>query len=482
MPSRRVVGVDRRNPCTHIKMTRLFDPYGSFRCSMCHKHPSIGWLYRCTLDSHGFLPESDFTGTPAPCPKIDDPMDVSGASVNTTIIKTMGQGILANEEVVSLPKQKDKVNGLLLEQEHRPETSYSATTDTSTADSSVTDRTFSTLPQSASFSTTSSTSLDEEIRAAYDWNELQKVWMSEPTLVLPSSPRPAPAVLAEQRSEEENEKESEDEKDRDAENEREGGWETVNEEAVQTCNLMVCPTCRPTYRDRAYWALDDVLNGPVQCPPIWEWENRRLSDARILMGIRSAQSERASSQPASSPTESVQSRLPVLREEEMDEVDNVQPQPQPEPEPEPEPDGEESSRPETDAHSVRKRSGFRETVRKVLARARLEDTCSGSNNNINTTATDASDASDQEMATDRPGSLIFRRRQSRCNTLSFVQRHGRVVDTSVLQESVTLMLARNTPVPTTPRIETSQSGGAVGSINSSSTNNNINAADVISQA
>lgn len=426
---------------------------------MCHKHPSIGWLYRCTQDSQGFLPESDFTGTPT-CVKRENPMDVAATSLSDPIIKAIGQGQYTDEQVMSLLKQKERVRNLVLEQDHRPTTSYSATTDTSTVDSSVTDSTFSILPQSTTFSTSSASSLDEEIRAAYDWSELQKVWMSEPTLVPPSSPRPAPAILAEQQSLNENVVEKEDKKDSETEKEKE------NDEVTPACNLMVCPTCRPTYRDRAYWSLGEVVNSTVQFPPIWEMENRRVSDARILMGTRSARSQRSSSQLTESTTESLQS-VPIFRQEDADDADdNLQT----------EPDIAESSRLETDAHSVRKRSGFRQTVRRALARARLEDAASCN-------ATDASDPCDQQTL-DRPGSLIFRRRHSR-NTLSFVQRYGRVIDTSVLQESVTLMLARNTPVPQTPRVESTtqqHQRSQMQTRNRAEPPSNMNTADVISQA
>ncbi|KAJ9639099.1 hypothetical protein H2204_004007 [Knufia peltigerae] len=439
-------------------MTRLFDPYGSFRCSMCHRHPSIGWLYRCTQDSQGFLPESDFTGTPAYMRR-ENPMDVAATSLSNPVIKAIGQGQYIDDQVASLLKQKERVKDLVHEQDHRPTTSYSATTDASTADSLVTDRTFSTLPQSTTFSTTSSSSLEEEIRAAYDWNELQKVWMSEPTLAPPSSPRPRPAVLAEHQTLNENVREKESEKS----NETRKGKQ--KEDVTPTCNFMVCPTCRPTYRDRAYWSLDMVLASPVQFPPIWEMENRRISDARTLMGIRTPPAERSSSHlTLSITTESMQS-VPIFRIEAVDDADNVQAEPD---------SAESSSGQETDAHSVRKRSGFRQTVRRALARARLEDAASSSNR------TDASDSLDQEPL-DRPGSLIFRRRHSRSSTSSFVQRYGRIVDTSVLQESVTLMLARNTPVPQTPRVETPQSS-QIPRRSRAERRGDMNTADVISQA
>src|ERR1700733_11811433 len=55
--------------------------------------------------------------------------------------------------------------------------------------------------------------------------------------------------------------------------------------ALQPCTFKICPTCRPTYRERAYQSLEEILNKPVQMPPLWELRNRRLSDARIVARI-----------------------------------------------------------------------------------------------------------------------------------------------------------------------------------------------------
>ncbi|KIW60440.1 hypothetical protein PV05_00655 [Exophiala xenobiotica] len=414
MPSRKVASTDRRNPCTHTRMTRLYDPYGSFRCSMCHKHPDIGWLYRCTQDSGGFLPESDFTGESSHM-KRRDAMDVAAISLSNSIIEAIGQGQYTNEQIKSLLEQKERVRILALGQDNRPTTSSTCTTDT-TASSFVTDATFSTLPQSTTFSTTSSISLDEEIRAAYDWKELQKVWMSAPSL-------PPPQHLSNQGTRAEH------------------TWDE-DTHRQQACNFMVCPTCRPTYRERAYLSLDAVLHSPVQFPPPWELENRPISDARILARIRTPQMDRFYAQQRRSAIQSLHSVPGVRLEDEVDleglqncnmmnDTDNL-----------------EDLQLEADAHSVRPRNGFRETVRKALARARVDDTAP--RNAGRATDTSRLDSPDQS------GSLIFRRRRSH-STSSFVQRHGLVVDTSILQDSVTLMLARNTPLPHTPVVGSHQS-------------------------
>lgn len=52
-PVRRVT-----DQCTHGQVTRIWDKYGCFKCSLCRK-PS-DFLFRCTQDTDGNLPDSDF--------------------------------------------------------------------------------------------------------------------------------------------------------------------------------------------------------------------------------------------------------------------------------------------------------------------------------------------------------------------------------------------------------------------------------------
>src|SRR5213080_4548006 len=50
----------RQAACTHLNVTRLFDPLDSHKCQMCGRSSPLGWLYRCTQDYDSFLPQSDF--------------------------------------------------------------------------------------------------------------------------------------------------------------------------------------------------------------------------------------------------------------------------------------------------------------------------------------------------------------------------------------------------------------------------------------
>ncbi|EXJ84547.1 hypothetical protein A1O3_05216 [Capronia epimyces CBS 606.96] len=399
MPPRRVPH-EKRHPCTHITMTRLYDPLGSFTCSVCSKHPNVGWLYRCTQDHSGFLPEFDFTSQTAPANRPAVTLDFNAHCLSPSIVKAIEDGQYTSDQVKTLIKQKERVREAIFGAGGRPPTSS-----TSTTTSSSSEGTFSILPQSTTFSTNSTASLDEEIKAAYDWKELQKAWMSEPSVPPPeyqsTQPPSSPSGLS----------------------------RGTTLPADQICDFKVCPNCRPTYRERACQSLNHILNNPVQLPPIWELENRKLSDARTVAAIELPALPRFYAQTTPNSFQSHHS-VPEMS------VDLE--------------DGSISGQQVGDAHSVRKRSGFRQTVRKALARARLEDSSTPS------TVSDTDSSLGSNTNTSRPSrSLIFRRRRPR-PTLSCVETRGRIVDTSALQDSVLLMLATNTPLPHTPTMSSHQ--------------------------
>jgi hypothetical protein len=264
---------EKRHPCTHIAVTRLYDPFGAFTCSICHKHPSLGWLYRCTQDFGGVLPESDFTGRP-PLPKNNYSQDANLHTFGKSVSNAIAAGKYTREEVQTLYRQKAEVRAVVNLYSpsldiSRPTTgsTYSTASSSSFSDG---DCTMSTLPQSTTFSTNSSTSLDEEIKRAYDWKELQRDWTSDPALTSaepPPRPMPTPRLMALK---------------------PEDLLFRKNAPVIidtRPCSFKVCPTCRPTYRERAMQSIDAIVSGAVPMPPSWELENRPVTDARMLANI-----------------------------------------------------------------------------------------------------------------------------------------------------------------------------------------------------
>ena len=377
-------------------MTRLFDEYDASTCSVCHRHPSLGWLYRCTQDSDGFLPKSDFSDdTPAKTRKMK--MDPSLRHLSPPVMKAINEGQYTDEQVQELVRQKESVREAI-QDDTRPTTS-SSTTDEST--------TFSAIPESTTFSTnnTSAASLDEELRAAYDWHTLHKVWQAEATR-------------------------------QESEERQVLTTDTDLGPPVSGCGFKICATCRPTYRERAFQSLDEVLKNP-KFPPPWELDNRRVSGARIVMNIGLTKPKRFYAQTHGQEIESQHttiSQYPSSHDEAQLESESAEETP-------------------SKRHS---RSGFRETVRNALKRARSDQPLSFDKEDGDKPASD----SNTESPTPFRRSMIFLRRKSR-PSMHFGNRSStKVVDNESLQNSLNLMLASNTPLPpsgpTTPKYPPTQ--------------------------
>ncbi|KAH6952718.1 hypothetical protein DER45DRAFT_356865 [Fusarium avenaceum] len=54
-PSRRTHQPVFKPQCTHLTMTRVYDP--SLKCSSCHEHGPFGWLYQCSQDREEMIEE-----------------------------------------------------------------------------------------------------------------------------------------------------------------------------------------------------------------------------------------------------------------------------------------------------------------------------------------------------------------------------------------------------------------------------------------
>ena len=304
------------------------------------------------------------------------------------LIKAINQGQYTNEQVQELVRQKESVREAV-QDDTRPTTS-SSTTEEST--------TFSEIPESTTFSPNTSGSLDEELRAAYDWQTLHKVWQSEVTR-----------------------QESQEPTDQQQQ-QRVLPTDTEFGPLASACGFKICATCRPTYRERAFQSLDEVVKNP-KWPPQWELDNRRVSDARVVRNIGLTHTTRFYAQPNGQGIESQNtfaSHYPSSQDEAHLENGT---------------DEESSSK----RHS---RSGFRETVRNALKQARNEQqTCldkeASDKSGINTST---------ESLTPFRRSMIFMRRKSRPSII-YGDSSTKVVDNDSLQNSLNLMLASNTPLP-----------------------------------
>jgi hypothetical protein len=404
-PSRR----DSRSVgCTHLQVTRIYDKYGALKCPLCLKHPSFGWLYRCTQDSHGLLPESDFLAFRRR-DKRKTIMDPTLHNLSPSIVRAIIEGQYTEDQIKVLVQQKENVRLSILGQESctRPTTSASAATSTATES---TCHTHSGLPESTTFtSDTSVTSLDEELKAAYDWAELQKVWLSEPSH--PMGQRSAIDL------------------------DREEALQSIDPPEMAPCTLKVCHACRPNYKDRAWQSIDEVLKNPIM-PPKWEFDNRLVSDVRIVRALGLPKPKRYYSDPSLDIDTGIETPGIV----EPDDTSEVEVQ--------------HESQGDINDHSIRAKSGFRNAVRSLVKGAKPADKQSFDEPDDTpphfTNNTNNCNGSPQSPIS---RSMLFLRRKSRPSIprISLGERRASVVGNSSLNESLMLMLAANTPLPTAPR-------------------------------
>lgn len=64
--------------------------------------------------------------------------------------------------------------------------------------------------------------------------------------------------------------------------------------AIRKCGFKICPACRPSYKDRAWQSLNDIVRNPVGAPSQSELDNRRISSAALVARIQPRDSSRPS--------------------------------------------------------------------------------------------------------------------------------------------------------------------------------------------
>jgi hypothetical protein len=197
------------------------------------------------------------------------------------------------------------------------------------------------------------------------------------------------------------------------------------------CHFACCHSCRPAYRDRAFQSLNAILAEPINPPPQWELENRRISDAHLLKRIE---------KPLPRPyLRRVDQTLHDLRDrtgsQALSSSDN----------------GDAESGTEGTKGKIRRRSGFRETVRKALGA--IDQSKYRAKSNKPSKHSSRSSSRESLIQISRP--TLFRRRRKQDEV------ENAIVSSKALQESLALMLAVNTPLPRASEDSDSLNGGEV---------------------
>ncbi|KAK2753222.1 hypothetical protein FQN54_007913 [Arachnomyces sp. PD_36] len=95
--------------CTHTSMTRVFDSSERQICDACKKPSRLGWVYICTEDHNGFLPNHQatefFTEYKPSFMKRLEPYN-DPPKLNTWVVKAIEEGRYSPEQVEILKAQK----------------------------------------------------------------------------------------------------------------------------------------------------------------------------------------------------------------------------------------------------------------------------------------------------------------------------------------------------------------------------------------
>lgn len=379
----------RQAACTHINVTRLFDPHGCHKCQMCGHPSQFGWLYRCTQDYNSFLPKSEFSSA--------EPESVNGrlseqvvtSQLSPSILKGIQDGQYTAQQIRLLQAQKLQVKELIAIQEERLESS-SESSQTSSSLSSLdfaienSDSTATKTPKSSQHRITSIAS--QAVReASVDHLGAQRS--------MPSKPK-----------------------------------KTYAKPLAPTCHFKCCQSCRPAYRDRAFRSLDTILSEPIKRPPQWELDNRRISDASLVkaMGIYVPRPQLRRMYQTLDDLRNLTGSQTIGRSE-NEYLDSVR---------------------SGTKESARRRSGFRETVRKALHAIEQSKHLAKSSKHSS-----RSSSRDSLMQISR--SMLFKRRPKHA------EKENQIVSNRALQESLVLMLAVNTPLPHASEDSDSLDGGEV---------------------
>jgi hypothetical protein len=251
LPACKTLASNQRQPtCKHITMTRLYENHGSHRCQVCHRHPTTGWVYRCTQDHGGLLPESDFTTIQEAVP-----VTISEGTPTWQLKQWMYEAVLKGQYTV------EQFSTLLQQRQAVKKAIFSQGSGTATPST----------PASSDYCSKSSDLVSTTLTAiasSYPEVDIDLSLNKNGMFVQDKHHQCTADQLL-------------DERDIATAT----SINKTSDLSYPACTWTCCHTCRPTYYDRAWQSLDPIVNAPTEAQPAWEFKNRRISDARIVANI-----------------------------------------------------------------------------------------------------------------------------------------------------------------------------------------------------
>ena len=418
--------VERRAACTHLSLSRLYDPTGTEKCQYCRQPSSFGWLYCCTQDHDKFIPDPSLSVADHNA-ALHVPLSAQPAARDLSL--SVRNGIKNGHY------DKDQIQLLLAQKQHLKEHLESLEAERESIDAIEELNAWSDLgngddhgdlgnqDESSHSSSTSSgyeSAVDESdppLTMALKRKEKEQdisAIVSGQDVVSPEPPKPPFNSI----------------------------FTTLKQPTkplTPPCLFRCCPRCRPTYRERGFQSLNAIINEPVKHPPQWELDNRPISDANIVRNfhpgpppwqlrhlyqtfeIQEEVPDRWDSE--SSPSKSTDRPPASTTSRETETARNPKPKPE-----------------------HKKRLSLRYTLRKALTILEPSQSLARS-------------SSSSSSGPKTPRRTLTKRRPSstpaaKKNTTSSIkpspskpERENRITNNASLQDSLALMLAVNTPLP-----------------------------------
>lgn len=240
--------ISRAPGCTHTSFCRKFTTSQDEVCDLCHRRPSFGWLYHCSQDFGGSLPAAEGKLL---LPRFES--DAQLYTLSNSIVSAAQNGHYTDGQLSTLWKQKSRVRDIV--QKARPYSPSSTSSSTTSSRRS--------LKTSSTFSTVHS--FDSDTDSELDLGHLSDQPFTGRTVLEPIQ------EVSDEAPEE--------------------GFEPLNileaaliQYRIALCYHKVCHSCRPSYRDRSFQSIDQVVCSSM-LPPPHEWQNRRLSLASLLQDL-----------------------------------------------------------------------------------------------------------------------------------------------------------------------------------------------------
>lgn len=257
----------RRAACTHLTMIRL---YGNHNCLNCNRPSDIGFVYRCSQDYGGELPmtsdslETIFDIQTDEEAKATEQEKMEPTKLKPWMEKAIQDGHYTDEEICIIIAQKQKVRDTIAAAEKafeeyqlpapnrepinsEPEGCHTSMSSAESATSPSIDASLH-LPFA----------VINEVQCSPDTPPDKKSQPSNRTL-LDAIP-PVPSIPGLQ----------------------------VTLRMLPKCSYMCCQRCRPTFQDRCFLHLDDILHRAGPVPNInFATDNRPLADPAVVrkMGL-----------------------------------------------------------------------------------------------------------------------------------------------------------------------------------------------------